>query len=162
MTLDLSRLDALSVPELQQLAISQGLTFHHKLGKDKLVNIIKEAVLTPQAQQTESHPLIKPAAPVRNNTPEDVEKAIADIKAKRPQLRTSYNTDENTWTFQYIRANGTVGHAEFGNLSIPLRIIKRQAESVAQGAFQLTALNAHFDSLPVSGNNAYTNNVLAP
>lgn len=160
MSIDLNRLHGMESAELRTLAIQMGLSPHHKLGKDKLVTLIIEKA-TATAKVETGQPIIKPQQPVHNNTPEDVEKAIAAIKARQPRFVSSYNLDDNTWLFQCLDSRGLVGCEESGNLAIPLRLIVRQANSVSLGKRQLIGLNDHFDRTTAGGNSAYTNSVLA-
>jgi hypothetical protein len=161
MSIDYANLEAMDIGALRTLAVQQGLSLHHKLSKDKVVRAIIEKV-TAAPESTVDHPLIKPAAPVYNNTPEQVEAELETLKARSSRLVTKYPSD-GTWIFQWVDNAGRVRREESGNLAIPMRIIKQKAANVAQGPIQLQAADPNaigIDAGNATGKNAYTNNIL--
>lgn len=157
MSIDLSKLDALPIEEVRVLAGQMGIQAHHKTGKEKLVNMIKEAALTPakpQVEQSMEHVAAKPVEPVITNTPEMVLEAIKDITDKKPDFQALFPND-GTWIFK------CKGAEESGNLSIPLRVIKMKAQSVSRGRMAPQSINhMGFDNMVTAPNSAYTNVVL--
>lgn len=89
-------------------------------------------------------------------TPEELEAAIAPIKARQPAFTTEYNLDENTVHFRCR------GAEECHNLSVPLKQLKKRAEYVSHGALRLKGHSSeHFGQGTATGKSAYTNVVLA-
>ncbi len=156
--MNFDNLKTMDVNQLREVAGKQGLQVHPRAGKDNIIKKIMEATLTPQQKpQTVDtpHPAEKPKKPVDNNTKEQVEAAIADIKARVPQFEAIYNDEENTVHFR------CKGAEECLNLAIPIRVIKMKAQNVARGKLSLIGLTEHFDKSIAGGNSAYTNTVLA-
>ncbi len=151
---DFENLKKLSRDELRDLAFKQGLQVHHKAKAETIIKQIIEFSTTPVKQDMQ-HVAEKPVAPVYDNTPEDIEEAIAHIKAQHPAFVSKYDIKDNTWEFS------CKGAVESGNMAIPLRVIVRRAEIIRRGRLQLIGLNDHFDKTTAGGNNAYTNSVLA-
>lgn len=160
--MDFAKLKSMSRDELLNLARTQGLTVHHRSKEETIIKAIMDSLQPQQPQaETKVEPQIsqRPVAPMVCNTQDDVERAIANVKARKPQFRSEYDGD--VWTFSYIGSSGRVLHAESGNLNIPLRTIVAVANKIAQGPIALMALNQHFDSMVATGPNAYTNTVLS-
>lgn len=153
--MNFDNLKTLSPDQLRELAGKQGLKVHHKAKPETIIKQIIESALKPATPAEMQHVAEKPQQPVHHNTPDDVEAAIADIKAKIPQFESRYDLDENTWYFK------CKGAEECGNLAIPMRIIKLKAASVSRGRIALMGLDGHFDRGNAGGNSAYTNSVLA-
>lgn len=166
MTIDLSRLDAMPKAELVELARQVGAKHHHKAGEKTIIEAIKNHVFappvpTPVTDQTLQHPAQRPQKPVYFNTPDDIEKLLAPIKARSQRFETSYNTDDNTWLFQWKFENGRVGCEESGTLNQAPRIIKQKAEVIARGPLLLKTQDPNkFEPGNAIGKNAYTNVVM--
>lgn len=158
MSINLNKLHSLSRDELVVLAQQHGLTVHWKAKPETIVTQIIEKVNEKPAVVTQAQATI--VKPEHHNTADDVEEALESLKAKAPRLRSFYPT-EDTWHFKYVMDNGRVLYEESGNLNIPLKMIVRRATVVSRGPLVLRGLNNHFDQLPVGGNNAYTNTVIA-
>ena len=157
--INLDKLRELPRDELVKLAATQGVQVHWKAKEDTIIKAIVDKVtaqppaVTPEEMK---HVAQKPVAAVHNNTPADVEIAIADIKAKKPEFQSIYDKVDNTWYFKYK------GAEECGNLAIPLRIIVDKARMVSRGRIAPLGMNHHFnDSGNAQGNSAYTNTILA-
>jgi len=153
--MDYSNLNKMTREQLLKLAGTQGIKIHPRAKEETIIKHIIENSVTPQTKPQMQHEAQKPQAPVDHNTPEDVEAAIAKIKERAPQFESSYNTQDNTWHFR------CKGAEECGNLDIPLRVIVMKANTISRGRLVPMGLNQHFDQLPVSGKNGYTNTVLA-
>jgi hypothetical protein len=155
--MNLDNLKSMSREQLVQLAITQGLSPHHKAKPETIIQQIIDKAFVPQAPQTEAVDprLTKTPHVAVFNTPEEVEAMVADIKARQPKFTTQYNDEERTVKFSCNGAEQT------HNLSVPLRWLKVKATEVSRGRAALMGLNDQFDKLPVSGNNGYTNTVLA-
>ena len=101
------------------------------------------------------------------STKEQVEEAIADIKARCPGFESIYEDESRCVTFRYKGAEDCV------NLSVPLKPspekplgvgnIYARAKLVSKGRIALMGHDVReFGNLPgAGGKNAYTNNVLA-
>lgn len=150
--MNFDKLKALPREKLVELAGKQGVHVHHKAKAETIARLIMEKTLVPQQQpQSMQHVAEKPAAPVYHNTPEDVEAAIAHIKARSPQFESSYS--ENNWLFKCL------GAEEVGNLSIPMRVIVMKAGNVAKGRRVPRRLDG-FGDISTKAHSAHTNNVL--
>lgn len=154
---DFSKLKAMTQPELLNLARSQGLQVHHKNKPETLIEAIMNSLQpqAPQVVQTENV-VTKPS---HSNTVEAVEAAIAKIKERSPNLRTSY--DDDVFSFQYVSASGRITREESGNINIPMHTIVQIATNIAKGPMALIGMNSHgFDNMVVGEKSAYTNTVL--
>lgn len=159
MPIDLNKLDTMEHDALKQLAVECGVKIHHKSGKEKVIEAIKNHVTQPPVQELK-HQAEKPKEPVYVHTPEDVEKLVAHVKAKNPRFRTAY--DDATWTFSWVNDSGKAMAEESGNLAIPPRVIKNIAEKISRGPALLRAHSTtNFEPGNAAGKSAYTNVVLA-
>lgn len=161
----IDKLQKMSREELVDLAITQGLPKpHHKSKPESIIKMIMDAVTHPAKPAKEAQAEVV-KQPLVYSTPEEVEAAIADIKAKVPGLQSIYDNDAKCVTFRYNGAEDCV------NLSVRLKArpeypmgtsIYNKAKSVARGRFALRGHDLqNFDNLNVNGRNAYTNAVLA-
>lgn len=141
--------------ELREIAGRQGLKVHYKAKPETVIKQIMEAALLPQIQTPMQHVAEAAQVSVDHCTPEQVEEAIAKIKAKVPGFESHYDTDENTWHFRCR------GAEECGNLDIPIRVIVMKAGTISRGRISPMGLTHEFDSINAGGKNAYTNTVLA-
>jgi hypothetical protein len=153
--MNFDNLKTMTPEQLREVAGRQGLNVHPRAKPETIIKQIMEAVLTPQKLPEMQHKALAPVKPVDHNTPEDVEAAIADIKARVPAFESRYDEAENTWHFR------CKGAEECGNMDIPLRVIKMKAQNVSRGRLALVGLTEHFDRTVAGGNSAYTNAVLA-
>lgn len=146
------RLKDLSQPELRKLAVEQGLSPHWKAKSETIIQMIMNSV-TAQPVQTIEKPRVEKE--VFNNTPQQVEAAIAHIKAKKPEFMSEYNQEDNTVHFRYK------GAEECLNLAQPIKIILARAMITSRGRIALLSLNEHFEKVVSNNpNNTYTSNVL--
>lgn len=176
--MNINTLKKLPPQQLVELAGKTGVKFHPR---KSVKTILKEATdspedfarmildaVTPQPNQQVSNEFdptnprisrLKALAELdKLNTQEMVEEALAPLKARIPQFESSYRTEDDgavTWHFK------CKGAEDCGNLAIPMRIILVKADLVSRGKVMPRGLNQHFDQFNVSGNNAYTNTVLA-
>ena len=150
--MNFDNLKTMSREQLVQLANTQGVPVHHKAKPETIIKAIMDKTLTPQQTQSLQHAAEKPVAPVVKHTAEEVEAAIASIKARVPAFQASYT--EDNWHF---KCNGV---EEVGNLAIPLRVIVMKAGNVSKGRRVMRRLS-DFGDIVNSPNNAYTNSVLA-
>jgi hypothetical protein len=149
--MNFNALKDLSREQLVELAGKQGLSVHHKAKPETIVKQIMDNTLVQQTPHNMQHPAEKVVAPVVKFTPEQVEEAIASIKARVPAFQSSYT--EDNWHF---KCNGA---EEVGNLAIPLRVIVMKAGNVSKGRRMMRRLT-DFGDINNSPNNAYTNSVL--
>lgn len=153
--MNFDNLKSMSREELVSLAIKQGLSPHHKAKPETIIKQIIDKVSTPQATPAEYvDPRLMQKKEPKFNTEEDVERAVADIKAKVRDFVTEYNHEERTVTFKCR------GREECHNLSVPLHWLKKCASLASQGKISPMG-RPEFDSMNASGKNAYTNAVLA-
>jgi hypothetical protein len=152
--MNFDNLKKMSPEQLREIAGKQGLKVHHKAKPETVIKQIMEAALTPQQAPVMHHVAEESIAPVDHNTPEEVEAAIAHIKARQPAFESKYDLRENTWHFA---CNGAL---ECGNLDIPLRVIVTKANTISRGRLAPRGLTHEFDSINAGGKNAYTNTVL--
>lgn len=127
MSIDFNRLKEMPIDDLKQLAVKEGVTFHHRISKpETLAKLIIEHVTQPQKAPEMKHPAEQPtkAAPVLN-TEDEVREACERYFAK-DGFRAEFEDD--TWRFRYK------GAEDSGHMTVPLRVIKMKAMSVAQGA----------------------------
>lgn len=141
----------MSREELVELHVKvTGVKPHHKAKPETIIKNIKDATFNKQ----DAPKVEEKAAPPKvadHNTPEDVEKAIESIKAKRPEFTANYNTQENTWTFECM------GAKESGNLDIPLRVIVQKATNISRGRLVMMGMS-EFEALTGGNpNSAYAN-----
>lgn len=110
--------------ELVEIAEKLKIKVHHKAKPETIIHQITQQ---PKAYQEAamSHPATSSVAPVIENTEEVVLDAIKAYTAK--EGFSAKFPGDGTWIFSFK------GTEESGNLSIPLRIIKQKAESVARG-----------------------------
>lgn len=162
MTVNLNNLRDLPIEDLRVIAAQHNIPVHHKHAKESLVDMIINKVTTPppaQPQKEMQHKGEHPMKPVHNNTPLDVEEAIARIKAKCQEkgyeFKSDYDLEEGTWTFNCL------GAEECGNLAIPLRIIREKAEHISKGARRPRAHDQREWGSISNGKNSYTNTILA-
>ena len=169
--MNFENLKTMSREQLLEVAGKQGVRVHHKAKPETIIKQIMDAVLVPQRPLSQtpepSSPLVDPnecprIAKLREqaerdklNTPEMIEAALASIKAAQPKFESSYNREENTWTFKCL------GAEESGNIFMPMRIILMKAGNVRRGKLALMGLNSEFDNTSAGGKNAYTNTVIA-
>lgn len=161
----LNNLDKLSRDELVVLAMKQGLPKpHHKTKSENIIKIIMDSVVNP-VKPIHDKVSVPVPTPITFSTPEQVEEAIADIKAKTPALQSIYDNEAKCVTF---RCNGA---EDCVSLSVRLKArpeypmgtsIYNKAKSVSRGRFALRGHDLQtFDNINASGKNAYTNAVLA-
>lgn len=148
-------LKSMSRDELVILACKQGLPKpHHKSSVDTIIKNILDSV-QPKQEQPEQ---VAETPVVTYRTQEEIEKAVAHIKAARPNFRTEY-TDH---TVKFVCGEGRRVAEETVNLSVPLRVMLMIAEQIKYGPRALRAYNnVGFESGNAQGINAYTNVVLA-
>lgn len=125
------RLKEMNREQLLDFAAKIDLKIHHKSKDDTIRRVIAEELGSRQMQtkpETKRDGWEEPkpvaAAPVFNNTPEEVLEAIGALKDKEG-FKIDFPGD-NTVIFTYR------GISESCNLSIPMHIIKRQAKIAAQ------------------------------
>lgn len=162
MTIDIAKLDGMELEALKALAIQCGAKHHHKAGKDKIIEAIKNHVFQPpQPTNDLKHPAEKPKEAVFNHTEEDVEKLVAHLKAKSERFVTKYPGD-GTVLMRWVYDSGKVGMEESVNMSVPPRVIKNRAEIIARGPAVLKVHSTtNFDPGNATGLSSYTNVVLA-
>lgn len=165
--MNFENLKKMTPEQLAEVAGKCGVKFHPRAkaatiikkiaeNKDEIIRQIMESTLTSHKPKVElSDPRLATKKEPVFSTEEQVEQAIAHVKAKQPKFQTVYNHDEKTVTFQCL------GAEECHNLSVPLRFLVKKAEIVARGRIALMGLNDHFDKTAATGLSAYTNTVLA-
>lgn len=121
---------AKSIDELKEIAKGMKIKFHPNVKVESLIDRINQQ---PQSvvRDTMKHVAENPAAPVFDNTPDEVMAAI------QPYLKEGFDVkfpDDGTWHFKYK------GREECGNLKIPLRVIRNKAENVSRGALRLKSM----------------------
>jgi len=128
----------LGTPRAELLEIAKKLNIKvHPNSKDE--TIVYKINQQPVAYKESAmmHPAEKSKDPTITNTPEEVLEAIKSCTDK-PEFKAEFPGD-GTWIFSYKGVN------ESGNLSIPLRIIKRKAESVARGRRGPSMMKSPYD-----------------
>lgn len=133
------------VEDLKMLAAQYSIKVHPRAKAETIAKLIVEHVQTP-ARDPMQHQATKPAKPVYNNTPEEVQEAITRFTAK--EGFTVEFPGDNTWIFKFK------GAEESGNLSIPMRVIVMKAESVSKGKRSLRGMKGD----PLNG--TYGDNIL--
>ena len=165
--MNFDNLKTMTREQLVDLAMKQGLPKpHHKAKPETIIQQIAESALSPKKDLR--HVAEKPAAPVHDNTVEDVESVIAPIRERVKQFEARFidvdgkpSDSPTNWHFMWRDSAGRIRREETGNLAIPLRIIREKAMYVSQGPVQLMGLNNHFDQANAGGLSAYTNTVIA-
>lgn len=163
MSLDLARLKTLPRDELLEIARQSGVKTHWKAKEDTIIRAIIDKVMLPVVKQDDAGPAaLQPKPEEYSNTAEQVEEAIAKIKARQPRLRSKYDAEDNTFHFQYVNDAGRVLCEECGTLKQKLRIIVNIANKIAAGPIMLRGHAAtSFEPGVSTGLSAYTNVVLA-
>lgn len=122
--------------ELVHLAITQGLPKPHPRAKPQTIaQQIIDHVTTPARAQPEhmKHPAEKAQpAPLKINTEAEVREVCAPYFNK--EGFQAIFRDDDTWHFRYK------GAEDSGHMSVPLRVLKMKAMSVAQGAHRLVTM----------------------
>lgn len=125
---------------LHELAATQGLKIHHNM---KNCQKIGQAIL--DAVQTQSAPVLKHPAelpqpePMKTNSEEEI-RSVCKQFFDKPGFEALFR-DDDTWCFRYK------GAEDSGHMSVPLRIIRMKAGTVAQGALQPRMMKAEDGSL---------------
>lgn len=157
--IDINELNAMEEPQLNELIAKLDIAVHHRSGLEKK----REAIFLklteenkPKAQEPKQ-PLVAKETP--HNTPEEV-MAHPDVKRVAEQypdkFKARFNDSENTWEFSCN------GHAECGNLDIPIHKIAQAASRVVHASRLKPRALEGFESLNnLKGKAAYANNVLA-
>lgn len=140
--------------ELMQLAVSQGLSPHHRCAPETIAKMIMDNMVNPVPtvkHQEETSKIIDVKKEPKLNTEDEIR--IACKKYFDKQGFVAEFTDE-TWHFKCR------GAEDSGHLTVPLRVIVMKAEMVSYGRRSPMGLT-DFDSLAnATGKNAYTNTVL--
>lgn len=122
--------------ELVHLAITQGLPKpHHSCKPQTIAQLIIDHVTTPVRAQPDhmKHPAEKAqTAPLKINTPDEVREVCKQYFEKEG-FEVRFREDD-TWHFRYK------GSEDSGHMSVPLRVMKLKAMSVAQGAHRLVTM----------------------
>lgn len=160
--MNVNNLSDLSRDQLLELAGKQGLSVHHKAKPETIIKQIVDHMLTPQQPQVNQPPLehydprLAPKKEPVFNTPEQVEEAIAHIKAAQPKFEALYNREERTVLFRCL------GAEECHNLSVPLRVLVQKASMIKRGRIApIGHRPTDFEPGNSGGLSAYTNVVLA-
>lgn len=160
--MNFENLKTMSREQLLEVAGKQGLQVHWKAKPETIIKQIMEKAFEPQkpvsVQQDDPYadPRLKAERPVVYLTQDEVEAAIAPIKARRPDFVATYNLDEHTVKFSCRGAEETI------NMSAKPLTIRRHAEYIARGAARPMGHDRNnFDTINAQGKNAYTNTVLA-
>jgi len=147
----------MSRDELVKFADTQGVQVHWNAKPETIIKQILDHLAHPPKKEAEpvDPRLVAPKEAVFN-TPEELEKALAQIKQRVPAFETKYDAEEKTVHFK------CKGAEECHNLSVPLHWLVKRAQLVSRGRLVPMGLNEHFESLnSASGKNSYTNTVLA-
>lgn len=123
--MDFSNLQNMELDALKELAFKQGLTPHHRVKKETLIKQIIENATKPQVKQEMQHPAEKKSPEAKMNTEEEIRDACKQYFSKDGFEVTFH---ENTWRFRYK------GAEDSGHMSVPLRVIRMKASTVAGGA----------------------------
>lgn len=121
--------------ELVHLAITQGLPKpHHNAKPQTIAEAIINHVTTPVRPPAEmKHVAEKPQpAPLRINKPDEVREACK-VFFEKEGFEVKFREDD-TWHFRYK------GAEDSGHMSVPLRVMKLKAMTVAQGAHRLRTM----------------------
>lgn len=163
--MNFENLKKLSRDELVVLAMKQGLPKpHHKTKPESIIKVIMDSVEHPAIPKREELKLAPKPDPVFA-TKEEVEAAIADIKARVPEFQSIYDDESRCVTFRCKGAEDCI------SLSVPIKAnpkfpmglcIYNKAKMVSRGRLAPRAHSyEHFDRGVAGGTNAYTNLVLA-
>lgn len=141
--MNFENLTKLPIEELRTLAAQHGIKPHHKAKPETLAKQIIDKVVNPAPKKQEmQHPAQKPAAAPVINTEEQVREAC---KAYFSREGYEVTFTGETWHFKYAGAEDT------GHMSVPLRIIRMKAESVARGARKPVTINFDGERIMAAG-----------
>lgn len=131
MSVNFENLKLLKLEQLRELAVKQGVTFHHNAKEDLLIRLILEAAnAQPDALK---HPAANaPKEEMRLNTEEEIREACKRYFEK-PGFEAMFR-DDDTWHFRYK------GAEDSGHMSVKLRVIRMKAETVAGGARKMVTV----------------------
>lgn len=155
--MDINLLRTKSKDELIEIAKQVNAPYHHMNKPDTIINNILEKVFEqPEKKpQREQAPEKKPPVFL---TEEEVEQAVARIKAQKAAFSTSYDHESKCVVLRYF--DGRYRHAETISLSCPLTKIIRKAGEIARGPLILRPKDGDWGKLGGSEKNAYTDTVL--
>lgn len=130
------QLDTMARAELLAFADSQGVQVHKNFTDAYLRKAILDKVYgdPKEAKHEMRHEAERPRPVDVECTPDEVEAAIASIKAAKPAFKSEYDQVEKTWHFSCS------GALESGSLCIPLRMIVARARVISHGALQMRSL----------------------
>lgn len=155
--MNFNNLKSLSREQLVELAGKQGLSVHHKAKPETIIKQIMDNALVPQKPQVAEEyadPRLKSERQPVFNTQEQVEAALAPIKAQQPAFETIYAGQTVTFRCR--------GAEECHNLSTPLHWLVKRANLIKVGARRPIGHRPEdFTHGQSTGKSAYTNVVLA-
>ncbi len=162
----IDNLQKMSRDELVVLAMKQGLPKpHHKAKPESIIKIIMDSIAHPAKELNDNKSVQAPKAAPLFASKEEVEEAIADIKARVPEFQSIYDDEAHCVTFRCRGAEDCI------SLSVPVRprpqypmgmCIYNKAKMVSRGKLALRGHSERdFDHMNAGGKNAYTNVVLA-
>lgn len=125
--MDFNELASRPLADLRTLAAQYGIPTHHRAKAETVARLIMEKVSQPpKVERTlEQAPQPVKSIPVMH-TEDDVRKAIAAFTGKDGFI--AQFLPDGTWFFAYR------GAEESGHMSVPLRVIRMKAESIAKGS----------------------------
>jgi len=160
MSIDLNQLHTMDRASLDKLAIQVGVRTHHKQADKTVVENIMNKVTQPAPHVPEVVSEDAVEKVVEYCSPEQIQEAIAKIKAGQTRLHDKY--DDISWRFMFVNDAGRILREDSGTLWMPLSLIKFKASEVAKGPRALRGMpKEHFEGGAATGPNAYTNVVLA-
>lgn len=155
--MNFNNLKDLSREQLLEVAGKQGLSVHWKAKPETIIKqIIDHASAKPKQNPQDYDRKYVNKEPVYH-TKEQIEEAIAPIKAQQPKFTTEYNEEEKTCKFSCLGAEETF------NMSVPLPVLRKRASLIKRGRIApLGHDTREWGSLPgTKPHSSYTNTVLA-
>lgn len=164
MTIDLNRLKSMTKDELIDIARQVNAPHHHANKPEtiieSIINTVMQTTLNTNTPDKQKQGAEKPKDVAVFLTEEELEQALAPIKAKYPAFSTHYDHECRCVSLRYN--DGRHKHAETMSLSCSKTKFLRKAQEIARGPLMPRALKKEdFGAYGAKPQNAYTETVLA-